>query len=55
MAQIPSNDDTLDEKSIFVKEVDYDVTLQELMDYFSSCGTISRIKILTTRAGIPKG
>ena len=55
VAQLPANDDTLDENSIFVKQVDYGVTPQELMDYFSSCGTIERLKILTTRAGIPKG
>lgn len=55
MAQIPANDDTLDENSIFVKQVDYGVTPQELLDYFSSCGTIERLKILTTRAGLPKG
>ena len=55
VAQIPTNDDSLDEKSICVKQVDYSVTTQELLDYFSSCGTIERLKILTTRAGFPKG
>ena len=38
-----------------MKEVDYSVTPTQLMDYFSTCGSITRLKILTTRAGAPKG
>lgn len=53
--QLPENCDDIDECSIFVNHVDYNVTPQELMDYFSSCGAISRIKILTNKIGAPKG
>ena len=38
-----------------MKEVDYGVTPDQLMEYFSTCGSITRLKILTTRAGAPKG
>ncbi|KAM7454820.1 hypothetical protein BLSTO_04420 [Blastocystis sp. subtype 1] len=53
--QLPTNTDNIEENSVFVKGVDYGVTPQELMEYFSTCGAISRIKILTTKQGAPKG
>lgn len=55
MVQLPTDRDNIDERSIFVKQVDYGVTPQELMEYFSTCGSITRIKILTTKQGVPKG
>ena len=53
--QLPASNDNIEERSVFVKEVDYSVTPTQLMDYFSTCGSITRLKILTTRAGAPKG
>ena len=38
-----------------MSQVDYNVTTQELMDYFSNCGGITRLKILTNKNGAPKG
>ena len=38
-----------------MSQVDYNVTTQELMDYFSNCGAITRLKILTNKNGAPKG
>jgi len=55
VVQLPTDRDNIDERSIFVKQVDYGVTPQELMEYFSTCGSITRIKILTTKQGVPKG
>ena len=55
MLQLPTDKDNIDERSVFVKQVDYGVTPQELMEYFSTCGSITRIKILTTKQGVPKG
>ena len=46
---------TIDERSVFVKGVDYSVTPDQLMEYFSTCGSITRLKILTNREGYPKG
>ena len=45
----------IDERSVFVKGVDYSVTPDQLMEYFSTCGSITRLKILTNREGYPKG
>ena len=52
---LPVNRDDIEERSVFVRGVDYSVTPQELMEYFSTCGSITRIKILTTKVGTPKG
>lgn len=53
--QLPENRDDIDENSIFVSQVDYNVTPQELLNYFGNCGGIKRIKILTNKVGAPKG
>ena len=44
-----------DERSVFVGNVDFSSTGEELMGYFSSCGTIERVTILADRNGQPKG
>ena len=44
-----------DERSVFVGNVDFAATGEELMGYFSSCGTIERVTILADRHGQPKG
>ena len=37
-----------------MSQVDYNVTTQELMDYFSNRGGITRLKLLTNKNGTPK-
>lgn len=44
-----------DERSVFVGSVDFSTTGEELMAYFSSCGTIERVTILSDKFGNPKG
>jgi len=44
-----------DERSVFVGSVDFSTTGEELMGYFSSCGTIERVTILSDKFGNPKG
>lgn len=44
-----------DERSVFVGNVDFSTTGEELMAYFSSCGTIERVTILSDKFGNPKG
>jgi len=44
-----------DERSVFVGNVDFATTGEELMGYFSSCGTIERVTILSDKFGNPKG
>ena len=44
-----------DDRSIFVGNVDFSTTGEELMGYFSSCGTIERVTILSDKFGNPKG
>jgi polyadenylate-binding protein 2 len=44
-----------DERSVFVGNVDFSTTGEELMGYFSSCGTIERVTILSDKFGTPKG
>jgi RNA recognition motif-containing protein len=55
VTQTTTDKDTIDERSIFVKEVDYHVTSEELMSHFNICGEITRLRILTNRDGTPKG
>jgi polyadenylate-binding protein 2 len=45
-----------DEKSVFVGQVDYEATPEELQALFQSCGTINRVTILCNKhTGQPKG
>jgi polyadenylate-binding protein 2 len=46
----------MDENSIYVGQVDYDSTPEELQALFQSCGTINRVTILCDKfTGQPKG
>ncbi|GAB5030027.1 polyadenylate-binding protein 2 [Nannochloropsis oceanica] len=46
----------IDENSIYVGQVDYEVTPEELQAHFQSCGTINRVTILCDKhTGRPKG
>jgi polyadenylate-binding protein 2 len=45
-----------DKRSVYVGQVDYGATPQELQEHFRSCGTINRITILVDKyTGYPKG
>ncbi|CDK29206.1 unnamed protein product [Kuraishia capsulata CBS 1993] len=46
----------VDSKSIYVGNVDYDSTPEELQKHFQACGSINRVTILTDKfTGNPKG
>eukprot|EP00916_Digyalum_oweni_P013672 GHVL01022443.1.p1 GENE.GHVL01022443.1~~GHVL01022443.1.p1 ORF type:complete len:138 (+),score=21.25 GHVL01022443.1:44-457(+) len=50
-----STEDT-DRRSVYVGQVDYSTTPEELQEHFKSCGTINRITILVDKfTGHPKG
>ncbi|CAA0821926.1 Polyadenylate-binding protein 1 [Striga hermonthica] len=44
-----------DTRSIFVGNVDYACTAEEVQQHFQSCGTINRVTIMTDTFGQPKG
>lgn len=45
----------VDGKSVFVSQVDYSVTPDELQQFFQNCGAVDRITILTNAQKQPKG
>jgi len=46
----------IDGRSIFVGNVDYDATPEEIQTHFQSCGSINRVTILLDKlTGHPKG
>jgi polyadenylate-binding protein 2 len=54
--QISTATDSLDEKSIYVGQVDYETNPQELKAHFAPCGTVSRVTIICDKfTGQPKG
>ncbi|XP_074572942.1 polyadenylate-binding protein 3-like isoform X2 [Curcuma longa] len=50
-----SNKEEADSRSIFVGNVDYACTPEEVQQHFQSCGTVNRVTILTDTDGQPKG
>eukprot|EP00252_Welwitschia_mirabilis_P023959 TRINITY_DN6924_c0_g1_i1.p1 TRINITY_DN6924_c0_g1~~TRINITY_DN6924_c0_g1_i1.p1 ORF type:complete len:225 (+),score=50.87 TRINITY_DN6924_c0_g1_i1:307-981(+) len=44
-----------DSRSIYVGNVDYACTPEEVQQHFQSCGTVNRVTILTDKFGSPKG
>ncbi|CAL8463335.1 g2869 [Coccomyxa elongata] len=44
-----------DNRSVYVGQVDYACTPEELQMHFQSCGTVNRVTILTDKFGNPKG
>ncbi|KAE8694518.1 Polyadenylate-binding protein 2 [Hibiscus syriacus] len=44
-----------DSRSIYVGNVDYTCTPEEVQQHFQSCGTVNRVTILTDKFGQPKG
>lgn len=54
--QISSAADKIDENSIYVGQVDYEATPEELRAHFAPCGTLNRITIVCDPATRhPKG
>jgi polyadenylate-binding protein 2 len=47
--------ESVDDCSIYVGQVDYEATAEELRAHFSSCGTINRVTIMTDARGNAKG
>lgn len=55
-SQISTAADSVDEKSIYVGQVDYESNPQELKAHFSPCGTVNRVTIICDKhSGHPKG
>ena len=52
--QLSSTPET-DSRSIYIGNVDYQVTAQALGEFFTQCGAVVRVTIPTTVKGKPKG
>ncbi|CAJ1963451.1 unnamed protein product [Sphenostylis stenocarpa] len=50
-----SNREEIDARSVFVGNVDYSCTPEEVQQHFQSCGTVNRVTIRTDKFGQPKG
>lgn len=50
-----ANKEEADARSVFVGNVDYACTPEEVQQHFQSCGTVNRVTILTDKFGHPKG
>ncbi|KAL1568065.1 Polyadenylate-binding protein 2 [Salvia divinorum] len=49
------NKEEVDARSVFVGNVDYACTPEEVQQHFQTCGTVNRVTILTDKFGQPKG
>ncbi|XP_057786563.1 polyadenylate-binding protein 2-like [Salvia miltiorrhiza] len=54
-AAAQANKEEVDARSVFVGNVDYACTPEEVQQHFQSCGTVNRVTILTDKFGQPKG
>ncbi|GER30068.1 polyadenylate-binding protein [Striga asiatica] len=54
-ASNPANREEVDSRSVFVGNVDYACTPEEVQQHFQSCGTVNRVTIRTDKFGQPKG
>ncbi|KAL5973777.1 NAD-dependent glutamate dehydrogenase [Asimina triloba] len=52
---IQAEKEEVDSRSIYVGNVDYGCTPEEVQQHFQSCGTVNRVTILTDKFGQPKG
>ncbi|XP_055807315.1 polyadenylate-binding protein 2-like isoform X3 [Solanum dulcamara] len=50
-----ANKEEVDSRSVFVGNVDYSCTPEEVQQHFQSCGTVNRVTIRTNKFGQPKG
>ncbi|GMH13550.1 hypothetical protein Nepgr_015391 [Nepenthes gracilis] len=49
------NREEIDSRSVFVGNVDYACTPEEVQQHFQACGTVNRVTIRTNKFGQPKG
>jgi polyadenylate-binding protein 2 len=54
-AKIEEQKQQRDERSVFVQNVDFKTTGEELMAFFQPCGSVERVTILADKFGHPKG
>ncbi|KAK6916142.1 RNA recognition motif domain [Dillenia turbinata] len=54
-AAAQSSREEVDSRSVFVGNVDYSCTPEEVQQHFQSCGTVNRVTIRTNKFGQPKG
>ncbi|KAM0949024.1 putative RNA recognition motif domain, nucleotide-binding alpha-beta plait domain superfamily [Dioscorea sansibarensis] len=54
-AATQASKEEVDSRSVFVGNVDYACTPEEVQQHFQSCGTVNRVTILTDKFGQPKG
>ncbi|KOM31266.1 hypothetical protein LR48_Vigan01g082100 [Vigna angularis] len=54
-ASSQNNKEEVDSRSVFVGNVDYSCTPEEVQQHFQSCGTVNRVTIRTDKFGQPKG
>ncbi|KAI4367486.1 hypothetical protein MLD38_023219 [Melastoma candidum] len=54
-AAAQANKEEIDSRSVFVGNVDYACTPEEVQQHFQSCGTVNRVTIRTDKYGQPKG
>ncbi|KAE8708565.1 Polyadenylate-binding protein 2 [Hibiscus syriacus] len=50
-----ANREEVDSRSIFVGNVDYSCTPEEVQQHFQSCGNVNRVTIRSDKYGQPKG
>ncbi|KZV51917.1 polyadenylate-binding protein 1 [Dorcoceras hygrometricum] len=55
VSAIQADKEEVDSRSIYVGNVDYSCTPEEVQQHFQSCGTVNRVTILTDKFGQPKG
>ncbi|XVF44801.1 hypothetical protein PTKIN_Ptkin02bG0153100 [Pterospermum kingtungense] len=54
-ATFQANREEVDSRSVFVGNVDYSCTPEEVQRHFQSCGTVNRVTVRTDKYGQPKG
>ncbi|KAJ8571133.1 hypothetical protein K7X08_038105 [Anisodus acutangulus] len=54
-AENQANKEEVDSRSVFVGNVDYSCTPEEVQQHFQACGTVNRVTIRTNKFGQPKG
>ncbi|GMY39070.1 polyadenylate-binding protein 2-like [Fagus crenata] len=54
-AATQANREEADSRSVFVGNVDYSCTPEEVQQHFQTCGTVNRVTIRTDKFGQPKG
>ncbi|RAL39601.1 unnamed protein product [Cuscuta campestris] len=54
-AATQANKEEVDSRSVFVGNVDYACTPEEVQQHFQACGTVNRVTIRTNKFGQPKG